>query len=372
MIILDFTKRDTNIAKCFAIILMLLHHLFFSTDSLALQKTQLVFLLIPEHTLVNFSYFIGKVCVSIFIFLTGYGLSVSYKSQFGEHCITARKSTLFCLKRYVSLELNFFFIFMVSFLYACFTERTPFSVYSAGGVPAFNGLVDALGLATGFNTPTLNATWWYMTLAFIAILIFPFSFSATKKFGILMPIFFAVVLPFMGINYEFLTCYIPAMFLGIYAAQNSLFSKFDSVCFTKMPHKKVNRAIKSLFLLVLIMLFSRLRVASLNMPINNTVLAFLMILFTFELLHNSKIVGSVFEYIGAHSMSIFLTHTFIIGYYYADFVYSFRYPIIIFFVSFGLSLAVAVVIDSARKLLQYDKLVLLVKNAVSKKEREIQ
>ncbi len=31
---MEFTKRDTNIAKCVAVILMLMHHLFYSIEGI--------------------------------------------------------------------------------------------------------------------------------------------------------------------------------------------------------------------------------------------------------------------------------------------------------------------------------------------------
>lgn len=55
-----------------------------------------------------------------------------------------------------------------------------------------------------------------------------------------------------------------------------------------------------------------------------------------------------FEKTGKHSMSVFLTHTFIYYYFFTDFIYSFRYVPLIWLVLFVTSMILAIVLDYTR------------------------
>lgn len=71
-----FDKRQTNIAKGLAIIILLWHHLFYNGNTfvslLSFQGRSI------EHIIAQS----GKVCVAIFVLLSGYGLYQSYKLKY--------------------------------------------------------------------------------------------------------------------------------------------------------------------------------------------------------------------------------------------------------------------------------------------------
>lgn len=71
-----FTINDSNIMKGAAIILMLIHHLFYSEEYI--QKCTLI-LPFEENLLLLLSS-LSKVCVAIFVVISGYGLYKSYLS----------------------------------------------------------------------------------------------------------------------------------------------------------------------------------------------------------------------------------------------------------------------------------------------------
>ena len=92
----DFTIKDTNIMKGFAIIFMIFHHLFYTkTDA---------FPIINEISITNTIGLFCKVCVGIFVFLSGYGISATYNKE---------KSLLsFYKKRLLKLYLNYWLIWL--------------------------------------------------------------------------------------------------------------------------------------------------------------------------------------------------------------------------------------------------------------------
>lgn len=72
-----FTKSDTSVMKGVAIILMLIHHLFYSDE--LIRKCTLI-LPYEDKLLLLFSS-LSKVCVAIFVLISGYGLYKSYLSE---------------------------------------------------------------------------------------------------------------------------------------------------------------------------------------------------------------------------------------------------------------------------------------------------
>lgn len=374
---MNFTKRDTNIAKFFAVILMLMHHLFYSIETIEVNCPNFKTLFLSEEMLVTISFFIGKVCVSIFIFLTGYGITQAYKSMdlTYNRPLSATEYTKDTLSRLINLEGNFLFIYIISLIVAFFTTtNNPIDVYTQGGVPIVNAIIDAFGLATGFITPTLNATWWYMSLAFIAILLMPLIMEATKKFGLLVPIFLLFVLPFCGIQYEFTSCYFPALALGAYCAYSDVFQRLTNIKIITFG-KTTNRVLKCIILSVLIIVFSWLRIKAGYPGLNNTILAFLFISLSFLIFHsesNKKNISSIMAYIGELSPIIFLTHTFLTYHYCSEFLYSFQYSLLIFFTTLVCSVFLAMALNWLKKITQYNKLLLYLRNGNNKiKEQHI-
>ena len=69
------------------------------------------------------------------------------------------------------------------------------------------------------------------------------------------------------------------------------------------------------------------------------------------------VLNKILEFLGKHSMTIFLTHTFIRLNYLRNFVYSFKHFMLIFAVLFVLSLALALALDFIKKLCRYDVLI---------------
>ncbi len=71
---MTFTKNDTLVAKGVAVIFLLIHHLFYTTnynfDAFIISKDRWVDIAK-----------IGKICVAMFLILSGYGLSISWKNK---------------------------------------------------------------------------------------------------------------------------------------------------------------------------------------------------------------------------------------------------------------------------------------------------
>ncbi|MCI9077650.1 MAG: hypothetical protein HFH68_01830 [Lachnospiraceae bacterium] len=112
---IKFDIKCTYIVKAAAVILMMVHHLFYCAPGLC-EKYGVNGLLIPYNVVSRFGG-AAKVCVSIFVFLTAYGMSETYgKINFSSDKRKAVKIPVFSIKRYTKLMMNFIVIYILTFL----------------------------------------------------------------------------------------------------------------------------------------------------------------------------------------------------------------------------------------------------------------
>ena len=94
-----FDIRQTNIAKGVAILLLLWHHLFFN-DLNIYERFSSVFLFHGIPIECKFADFCN-VCVSMFVFLSGYGISKSWNKSFANYNPRLRQQIHFVLNKVV-------------------------------------------------------------------------------------------------------------------------------------------------------------------------------------------------------------------------------------------------------------------------------
>lgn len=71
----------------------------------------------------------------------------------------------------------------------------------------------------------------------------------------------------------------------------------------------------------------------------------------FYMMEKSRNIENFFMLVGKHSTNIWLVHTFFCYYYFHDFIYGLKYPILIYIVTFGFSFISSVVINKIYRLL---------------------
>ncbi|WP_222422519.1 acyltransferase family protein, partial [Yersinia rohdei] len=77
-----FTKKETNYIKGIAIILMLMHHLFAFPDRIPHDANIINSLPFIGANVDNYLANFGKICVAIFLFISGYGFAFKNKINF--------------------------------------------------------------------------------------------------------------------------------------------------------------------------------------------------------------------------------------------------------------------------------------------------
>lgn len=360
------TKNDSLSIKGIAVLMLLFHHLFMSTDRF--EGYTINFAPFSQDFIVNVA-FLFKVCVSIFAFISGYGLLKSISKV-----ELNRKNVLsWNITRLIKTMSGFWFVYTIVFIVTMLIDRLPISVYFSNE-NKLNGIAyiinDFLGLANLLNTPTLNSTWWYMSAAIVFILLVPVVYLISKKVGYLPIIVGICALPrLLKVGYpgglNILTFTLPVIF-GMVFADLNVFEKISE----RAPKNKIVAYI------VHLLFFGGILIVGLFVPYmyDRTVIwevtygvipVVFICLFRYCIIR-IPLIKNVLKFLGEHSMTIFLSHTFLQVNYLNSFIYSKEHFVAIFIVLILLSLALALVLDAIKKLVRFDKLTDLIARSINK------
>lgn len=169
-----FDKTSTNVCKGIAIILMYVHHSFYSADSWS--GCDVIFSPLTESQTVWIAQ-VCKVCVAVFVLLSAYGTYISSAGANGTYSTVV-------WRRYRKLAGGFLIVYVLTQLFSRLIGIDRIAVYGESRfMRLFYTVIDALGLASAFGTPSYNATWWYMSLAILWIFILPLLAKAVDQIG---------------------------------------------------------------------------------------------------------------------------------------------------------------------------------------------
>lgn len=343
-----FDTRQSNILKGFFIICMLLHHLFY--DEATFAGFPVDFAPFQTHQVIvlvqSFKYVMAG-----FTFLTYYGMTAKLKGLTPEQ--KKRGMPALIGRRLFSLFAAFLPVYVLALLLTFVMRGSLTEIYSRDG-QFFAGymLIDGLGLADFFQTPTMNITWWYMSFACVILLMFPFFYGLYERFGILF-LGGALVLPVaMGWTGTYLGICAFTLALGIYAKERDLPERMARAG----AGRKEVLALKLFAAAGGFLLLCRLPFV---VPVSNFNFAAgtLWACFTFfTFIGRIPVLRTALAFLGKYSMNIFLIHTFLYYYYFRDWIYSFGHWLLIFAVLLGVSLLLSVLIEQGKRLLGYRKL----------------
>lgn len=370
---MKFTKEHTMQMKGIAIIILLFHHCFLNAqrwatvpyEKLATTKGwgyyPISFAPFSSHTIQYLASF-SKICVAMFVFMTGYGMWVSYESQ-------KKKTTMsnYIKKRMVTLMTGFLIIFVVTEILAIPTGRF-IEVYGHDFRSVVYMIIDALGLAKLLGTPLFCLTWWYMSLAIVLIMIFPFVHSMMEKYQWVVVVASIIVPRACGFGQSTdLFRYLLAYTLGMYFAQHDLLARI------KERFMEQNMAGKLLFLIVSLIGLAVIIKCRQNAWIGWKYLDFwdgfaamYVIVISYIYILNGKWIVKGLGFLGKHSMNIFLIHSFYRDVFFHEFTYSFYYAWLDYIVLMAISLVTSIVLEWFKKLIRYEKFIDWVKRLVTK------
>lgn len=325
------TPADTQIVKAFAIVAMLAHHLFYEH---------------PEYGLVTTALCIaGKVCVALFVFLSGYGMATTFHKNVVGNANAAKAIFFFIGKRFAKFFLNYWVIFFVTVPIGVFCfGRTLETAYGENANILLCLFKDILG-QQGFSS--YNITWWFNELILALWILFPLFYCAMKNgfvaVGVLVFCFInpGDVLQTLELIANCLDIYTLLFCLGIAMALHwkQINKILNMVPSCVVLYGSIFATVCLFFLrgVPLIPSFSYFRV--------DPFLTLALVLAVVSVCRTTKLHFKSLQYVGKHSMNMYLTHTYILGYFFSEYVFALKYPIAMFIGIFAMSLFVSVVFE---------------------------
>lgn len=314
-----FSKAHTQLAKGVAVCLLLVHHLFF-TEAAGYDE-----LYIEGTPVMNGAASVAKVCVCLFLILSGFGLSRSSR-ELSVYTFYKRRLA----RLYPAYWMTWLLFVPISVV--CL-DRTLVSVYSENTWLYL--LVNLLGIQVYFGTYGYIGTWWFMTAILTMYALFPILIRR-PLFPLLLFLFLLDVLSPWFVHGIFRHWLFPFV-MGIALDRYNIFQYL----------MKVQRPCIVIFLFLIATIgfaWPRLHLEDVGLGLwTDTPFAVCLLCLLFMATRNraSFSRSNILIVLGRFSYEIFLSHMFIIAYFCKDIVYASRQPIIIFIFGLGLSLAAA-------------------------------
>lgn len=176
----NLSIQDTNVLKGLALCFLLCHHLFYSHREPDAVNYFSDVCIHGNWLLARFGNGFGKLCVALFVFLSGYGLTISTEKKGGIHDLIG-----FYRNRMVKLLVNYWFIWLVFVPYGVLVAGRSFpDVYGEHYV--LKTLIDFCGMAYAFGYYGYNATWWFYSCIIVLYFLFPLLYRIREKWWLLV------------------------------------------------------------------------------------------------------------------------------------------------------------------------------------------
>lgn len=334
-----FSKRDSLAVKGAAILLMICLHCFRIPQ--LYEGFSVSFSPFPED-LVNRVCTYAKICVGIFAFISGYGLSKSYEN------VPDGELSRACLKRYHRSIRPFWPIYLLTLVAGLFFGGRTVEVYFPGSVGRglLNLLLGGLGLSHLFRTPMFVNEWWYLSAMVVFVFAVPLFQRWVVRYGWAIPTFLLVAVPrilpigFQG-GTEIFTFFFPLL-LGVLFARYDLFRYLWRPW---LPSPWADRLLKILVsggvALVGYKAYFRLP-AEQYWEIYYGLIPLSFLLFFHILVRGVPLVEPLFVFLGKHSGNIYFVHTVFLYVFLKEPLYSLPWfgltPLALLGISLGVSL----------------------------------
>ena len=330
---MELSKSDTTAIKGIAILLMLWHHLFLNT--------------MAYGTLTHSLAVVFKVCVALFLFVSGYGLTKQY-SQLEKPYF---KNTIkFLLRRYANFFLPYWFCFVLVVVVGNVCGYTFSEAYPSSRNIIKCILLDVAG-QMGYNS-YLNP-WWFNKMIIQLYLVFPILFLIIcNKYLSWVGLALVVVVQFYAKNipghvFFLVECGLPAFYLGMLCAR------------CRVVPRTNDGKWRPLFFVAGLLVCIGLAVLHVMLVKDPYVAVLLRASMAFCVIVAYKSIGdkhiSALEFVGKYATIMYLTHMLFIKLI-PGVIYGVKYSVLIFVMLVAICLATAMLIDALEKMSRYDRL----------------
>lgn len=328
-------KETSTIIKGIAILMMLFYHLF-GRDDLGDLCTPLLY--IGNTPLVK--YF-SNACypVSFFMILSGYGLTYCYKRN--------QLSLSIQSKRILKLYVHYWLILLIFVTIGHFIKP---DVYPSD---LLHVLANIVGIRCTYN----GETWFLLPYTIISLLSwwiidFVYHLNEKRKIIITLIIYSIVFLTTRYIVYHQLenTTLLTLLLQPFFIVQLTFYFSLGILLFRLLENEPtILKAVKpTTYFIIIIALF--IIKSMIKVTIADGLYAFIII-FCISHLQLHRFFHNVLYKLGQYSMPMWMTHTFFAVYLFQDFIYGFKYPLLIWLVLIALSYLISIPILHIAKLI---------------------
>lgn len=334
------TKQDSLLIKGLAILMMLFLHLFNSIENCNLASP---LIMIGDVPLI---FYLTRACgpVPIFMFVSGLGLYISYKSS---PQLFKKKN----LKRLLKLYIHFWLILSIFLIIG--------HIFNPKLYPG-----SFIELVKNYSSIyyTYNSTYWFLAPYTLIALSSLYLFKIIDK----MPNYLALAIAYI-IN--LCTSYIISRYGKLYLFDNVwaytpilyfhlLFPFVLGVICVKTDFWGIigilKTKVKGYLLWFFLVLLTILRCLVATSAFHTIFVFFVIIIFVSA--PKMRIIENIFIKLGKHSMNMWFIHAWLYSYLLKDFIYGFKFPIAIFGVLIILSFTISIVINwSLKPIVKYVK-----------------
>lgn len=306
----SFSKRQTNILKGIAVLLLLVHH--------SLPP-------IPEEVLgglegvVAQGISLSKICVAIFAVLSGYGMYLSYEKK--EKDGTEKSIWRFSFIHIMKIYAVFWLAAGISIGCVCLLKGNFGEIYGEHPVRAL--FLDGMALSYLTGTPKFVNSWWYVTATLIYYALFPFCFRLIQRLKeknyILMAILIEAV--FLPGKVNSIVVYGTFFLYGMIFAERDVINFFLKNTPVGGVKKWLRAAEYAVTIVILCVLRQKVLAEIRTEYYFDWLLALVLILLVCQLRRNfhSERIG-VLELIGSYSFEMYLIHGVFLKYF-GKFIY---------------------------------------------------
>lgn len=329
------TKYESLQLKGSAILIMVFLHLFNPEEYINRCVLCCMFLGRP---LVSQLATYSEICVSLYLFLSGYGLYIQFE----------KNNRIFVWKRIFKLYLSFWASFIVFVPIGCLIvpDLYPKDIWT---------FIENI---TAWKT-SYNWTWWFIFPYILLLLVSNILFKCVSCWRFSFSIVFSILIYVTA--YLVISLYKP--YLREYYILSVLFEFFRMICifmwgalfvkydlFSKLKNMICLNPLYN-NILIFFILFLSFVVRSL-IPIHAaSILYTIVFVCCFYMIKKEHKIDAFFAFMGRHSINIWLIHAFFCWYYFSDFIYGLKYPVLIYGTTLGLSIMASFAINKVHRLL---------------------
>ena len=319
-----FNAKRSKYIKGLAIVLMLFHHLF-AFDNRIINVSYVTIGKIGDQTIENYIGIFSRICVPIYLFVSGYGLYYCYLGKNKVKYKDLQKRILNILKIY-------WVILIVFLLLGIVLGKQQFSVIEF--------IKNMLTISCSYNQE-----WWFLNTYIILVLLFPVikkiidNTTSKNLIYLILTSFVITLVSGKLLSYNFImsnevlkvtlniTAYQSTFILGgIFCNLNI----YDKVYHNMKDTYLNNIIIQSSIIFICVWLRGR-----------HNIIDFIMVpvfIYSSIICIEKFKLENVFSYLGKHSTNMWLTHSFFCYYYFKEELFSAKYSLIILGILILLSL----------------------------------